>query len=144
MAKYWKPGQPPPGRGVSLAALGASDDGIAVYNPLRGLPIKHQREKLPVYKYRLNFLWSVETHRVVIVLADTGSGKSTQLCQYLDEAGWAVDGKTIVVTQPRRVGALTICARVAEEMGVDVGREVGALVAYLLTYSAIDHRCVRA
>ena len=50
-----------------------------------------------------------------------------ELPQYLHEAGWTSGGRTIVCTQPRRVAAMSVAARVAEEMGVRLGVEVGAL-----------------
>ena len=52
----------------------------------------------------------------------------TELPQYLHEAGWTAGGRTVVCTQPRRVAAMSVAARVAEEMGVRLGVEVGARV----------------
>ena len=62
-------------------------------------------------------------HQVLIVVGDTGSGKSTQLPQYLYEAGFGTCGR-IACTQPRRVAALTLGTRVAEEMGCQLGDTV--------------------
>lgn len=56
----------------------------------------------------------------------TGSGKSTQVPQYLYESGWCEGGRVIAVTQPRRIAAITVATRVAEEMGVELGKEARA------------------
>ncbi|CAK7350467.1 unnamed protein product [Dovyalis caffra] len=59
--------------------------------------------RLPVYKYRTAILYLVETHATTIVVGETGSGKTTQIPQYLKEAGWADGGRVIACTQPRRL-----------------------------------------
>lgn len=53
-----------------------------------------------------------------------GSAQPAELPQYLHEAGWAADGRVVACTQPRRVAATTVAARVAEEMGSVLGDEV--------------------
>lgn len=63
------------------------------------------RKKLPVYPYREEFLEAVQNNKVLIVVGETGSGKTTQIPQYLHEAGWSKIGK-IGCTQPRRVAAM--------------------------------------
>ena len=86
------------------------------------------RKSLPVYKYRdgpNGFLAAVEKYRVLVVVGETGSGKTTQLPQYLHEAGYTKGGLKVGCTQPRRVAAMSVAARVADEMGVKVGNEVG-------------------
>ncbi len=55
------------------------------------------------------------------MVGQTGSGKTTQLPQYLHEVGYTNDGKKIGCTQPRRVAAMSVAARVAEEMGCKLG-----------------------
>lgn len=67
---------------------------------------------------------------MTIVVGQTGSGKTTQLPQYLEQAGWCAEGKVIAVTQPRRVAATTVAARVAEEMGCALGEEVGYSIRF--------------
>lgn len=54
---------------------------------------------LPIAKHRESLLYLVETYPVTIVVGQTGSGKSTQIPQFLDQAGWCADGKVIAVTQ---------------------------------------------
>ena len=61
---------------------------------------------------------------MLIVEGETGSGKTTQIPQYLYESGWCKDGKKIGCTQPRRVAAMSVAARVSEEMEVKLGNEV--------------------
>jgi pre-mRNA-splicing factor ATP-dependent RNA helicase DHX38/PRP16 len=56
-----------------------------------------------------------------VVVGETGSGKTTQLTQYLVEDGYGQKG-TIGCTQPRRVAAMSVAKRVAEEMGVELGQ----------------------
>ena len=60
---------------------------------------------------------------MLIIVGETGSGKTTQIPQYLHEAGYGKAGK-IGCTQPRRVAAMSVAARVATEMGVKLGAEV--------------------
>ena len=62
--------------------------------------------------------------QILIIEGETGSGKTTQIPQYLYEAGFTKDGKKIACTQPRRVAAMSVSARVAQEMGVKLGNEV--------------------
>lgn len=64
--------------------------------------------------------------QVLVVIGETGSGKTTQMTQYLAEAGYTSKGK-IGCTQPRRVAAMSVAKRVAEEVGCRLGEEVGVL-----------------
>jgi ATP-dependent RNA helicase DHX8/PRP22 len=66
---------------------------------------------------------------VLVVVGETGSGKTTQLTQYLLSAGYAARG-IIGCTQPRRVAAMSVAKRVAEEMGVRLGAEVGYSIRF--------------
>lgn len=68
-------------------------------------------------------------NETVIVIGETGSGKTTQIPQYLHEAGLS-DRGVIAVTQPRRVAAITIATRVAKEMKCQVGDTVGLVKIY--------------
>lgn len=92
--------------------------------------IEDTRKSLPVYQFRDDILAAVKEHQVLIVVAETGSGKTTQLPQYLHEAGYTEGGMKIGCTQPRRVAAMSVAARVAEEMGTKVGYEVGYSIRF--------------
>ncbi|TIC17573.1 putative pre-mRNA splicing factor [Wallemia mellicola] len=96
----------------------------------RAQSIDQVRKSLPIYDYRDDILKAVEEHPVLIVCAETGSGKTTQLTQYLHEAGYTKNGMKIGCTQPRRVAAMSVAARVAEEMGTKVGYEVGYSIRF--------------
>jgi pre-mRNA-splicing factor ATP-dependent RNA helicase DHX16 len=87
------------------------------------------RRSLPVYAYREKFLQAVNDHQVLILVGETGSGKTTQIPQYLHEDGWTKKGK-IACTQPRRVAAMSVAARVAREMKVKLGYEVGYSIRF--------------
>lgn len=87
------------------------------------------RKKLPVYPYREEFLAAVKSHQVLILVGETGSGKTTQIPQYLHEIGYSELGK-IGCTQPRRVAAMSVAARVAQEMDVKLGHEVGYSIRF--------------
>lgn len=92
--------------------------------------IDEVRKSLPVYQYREQLLEAIRKHQVLIVVGETGSGKTTQLPQYLFEDGYSKDGKKIACTQPRRVAAMSVATRVADEMGVRIGHEVGYSVRF--------------
>lgn len=87
--------------------------------------IEDTRKGLPVYAHREELMQAIADHQVLIVVGETGSGKTTQLPQFLHEFGYTEGGKKIGCTQPRRVAAMSVAARVAEEMGVRLGRECG-------------------
>ncbi|KAG2437125.1 hypothetical protein HYH02_011381 [Chlamydomonas schloesseri] len=91
--------------------------------------IQEGRRQLPVYPYRNALLEAVEQHQILIIVAETGAGKTTQVPQYLHEAGYSAAGK-IGCTQPRRVAAMSVAARVAHEMGVKLGNEVGYSIRF--------------
>jgi len=93
------------------------------------LSIKEQRESLPVYRFKKQLIEAVRENQLLIVVGDTGSGKTTQLTQYLAEGGFANEGM-IGCTQPRRVAAMSVAARVAEEVGCKLGEEVGYTIRF--------------
>ncbi|KAI9789082.1 MAG: Cyclin-dependent kinase catalytic subunit [Candelina submexicana] len=92
--------------------------------------LEETRKSLPIYGYREQLLAAVENFQVIIIVGETGSGKTTQIPQYLHEAGYTKDGLKVGCTQPRRVAAMSVAARVAEEMNVKVGNEVGYAIRF--------------
>ncbi len=92
------------------------------------LVFKHGPE-LPISARREDILDALRRHQVLIVAGDTGSGKSTQLPQYCLELGRGLDA-LIAHTQPRRLAARALAARIAEEVGQPVGRSVGFRVRF--------------
>ncbi|XP_062887097.1 probable ATP-dependent RNA helicase DHX40 [Mobula hypostoma] len=84
---------------------------------------------LPIQRHREQLVQAVREHPFLIVTGETGSGKTTQFPQYLHRAGLGQHG-VIGVTQPRRVAAISVALRVAEEMGGDLGRTVGYQVRF--------------
>ncbi|CAK5056730.1 unnamed protein product [Meloidogyne enterolobii] len=93
--------------------------------------VKEQREYLPVFAVRQKLLQVIRENSVVIVVGETGSGKTTQLTQYLVEDGYGkIGGGIIGCTQPRRVAAMSVAKRVAEEMGVELGQECGYAIRF--------------
>ncbi|GAA6025804.1 hypothetical protein JCM10207_001496 [Rhodosporidiobolus poonsookiae] len=96
----------------------------------RAQTIDETRKSLPVYQWREQFLDAVANYQVLVIEGETGSGKTTQLPQYLYEAGYCKDGKKIGCTQPRRVAAMSVAARVADEVGCRLGQEVGYSIRF--------------
>lgn len=93
------------------------------------LPMREQRESLPVFQVREQLIKAVQDNQFLVIVGETGSGKTTQLTQYLNESGFSRNG-VIGCTQPRRVAAQSVAKRVAEEMGVRLGQEVGYTVRF--------------
>lgn len=94
------------------------------------MSIKEQRESLPVFKMRSELVKLVKENQFLVVVGETGSGKTTQITQYLAEEGLCGDKRMIACTQPRRVAATSVAKRVAEEVGCKVGEEVGYSVRF--------------
>ncbi|KAH8255382.1 hypothetical protein KR038_002017 [Drosophila bunnanda] len=94
------------------------------------LTLEETKRSLPVYPFKDDLIAAVKEHQVLIIEGETGSGKTTQVPQYLVEAGFTEGKKMIGCTQPRRVAAMSVAARVAEEMGVKLGNEVGYSIRF--------------
>ena len=86
--------------------------------------------ELPVSAAKNEIAEAIRTHQVVIVSGQTGSGKTTQLPKIVLEMGRGSHGHQIVHTQPRRIAARTVAERIASEMGVRLGDEVGFQVRF--------------
>ncbi|KAF1351234.1 P-loop containing nucleoside triphosphate hydrolase protein [Delphinella strobiligena] len=91
--------------------------------------LREQREYLPAFAVREELLRVIRDNQVIIVVGQTGSGKTTQLTQFLYEDGYAKHG-LIGCTQPRRVAAMSVAKRVAEEMEVKLGGTVGYAIRF--------------
>ena len=95
------------------------------------LDILAKRRQLPVHQQRAEFLELVRNNQIVLLVGETGSGKTTQIPQFL-----AYDmlpqktGKMIACTQPRRVAAMSVAQRVADEMDVKLGEQVGYTIRF--------------
>lgn len=84
------------------------------------------RANLPIYEYRADILNAVNTNQVVVISGETGSGKTTQVPQYILEQ-YADEQKPcrIICTQPRRLAATSIADRVSQERNDRIGNSVG-------------------
>ncbi|XP_071377090.1 ATP-dependent RNA helicase DHX8-like isoform X1 [Centroberyx affinis] len=99
------------------------------YGKKTELSILEQRESLPIFKLKEQLIQAVHDNQILIVVGETGSGKTTQITQYLAEAGYTARGK-IGCTQPRRVAAMSVAKRVSEEYGCCLGQEVGYTIRF--------------
>ncbi|KAH0464603.1 hypothetical protein IEQ34_007389 [Dendrobium chrysotoxum] len=84
---------------------------------------------LPILRFEEKILEAVEKNPVVVIIGETGSGKSTQLSQILRRRGYTRSG-AIAITQPRRVAAVSVSRRVALEVGAQLGEEVGYAIRF--------------
>ncbi|KOC69165.1 Pre-mRNA-splicing factor ATP-dependent RNA helicase PRP16 [Habropoda laboriosa] len=91
--------------------------------------IQHQRRSLPVFAVRQELLNVIRENSVVVIVGETGSGKTTQLTQYLHEDGYSCNG-IIGCTQPRRVAAMSVAKRVSDEMATTLGDKVGYAIRF--------------
>lgn len=88
------------------------------------------RSTLPVNESRQSILNAVRQNNVVVLEGETGSGKTTQVPQFLVEAGYATKEQRVCCTQPRRVAAVSVAKRVSQEMDVALGKQVGYSVRF--------------
>ena len=93
------------------------------------LTIREQRESLPIFQFKEQLRKSIGENRIIIIVGETGSGKTTQITQYLAEWGYAKYGR-IGCTQPRRVAAMSVAQRVSLEFGCKLREEVGYLIRF--------------
>lgn len=93
------------------------------------LPSISYDESLPIHSHRVEIAEALREHPLIIVCGETGSGKSTQLPKICLEMGRGVDG-VIGHTQPRRLAARSIAARLADELGSPLGQDVGYKIRF--------------
>ncbi|EGW31161.1 uncharacterized protein SPAPADRAFT_68356 [Spathaspora passalidarum NRRL Y-27907] len=104
------------------------------YGKITSLPIQKQRQQLPIYSMRSELVEQIQNNQFLVIVGETGSGKTTQIVQYIkeEEINKTLDGKTKIIgcTQPRRVAAQSVAKRVSEEIGCKLGEEVGYTVRF--------------
>ena len=100
-------------------------------NPHSGLPFSpryfelfRKRIQLPVWEYQEKFMDLLARHQCICLVGETGSGKTTQIPQWCVDFSKKMGKKSVACTQPRRVAAMSVAQRVAEEMDVSLGQEV--------------------
>jgi pre-mRNA-splicing factor ATP-dependent RNA helicase DHX15/PRP43 len=124
-----------PGATTAEQALAAEDHPNNCYTKKpytqRYKDILAKRRLLPVHKQRDEFLQIIHNNQIMILVGETGSGKTTQIPQFLcfDQQPHKT-GKLIACTQPRRVAAMSVAKRVADEMDVTLGEEVGYSIRF--------------
>jgi len=119
---FWKP--------TTGANNNKSNKDAPVFN-FSSAPLAQQRMLLPIHKHKRQILYSVERFGVVIIVGETACGKSTQIPHYLLSNGWCDNGFQVVCTQPRRIAAQTLAARVTKEVGRgDLGTTIGYTVRF--------------
>lgn len=96
----------------------------------KDLTIEQVRKSLPIYHLKDELIATIKANQILVIEGETGSGKTTQIPQYLYEAGFCENNKKIGCTQPRRVAAMSVAARVAPEMNVKLGDRVGYSVRF--------------
>lgn len=107
-------------------------------NPFTGLPFTPRylqllvkRKTLPVWEYKEKFIEIMNKHQTLVLVGETGSGKTTQIPQWcLDWVRCRYNKKGVACTQPRRVAAMSVAQRVSEEMDVGLGQEVGYSIRF--------------
>ncbi|XP_027041889.1 putative pre-mRNA-splicing factor ATP-dependent RNA helicase PRP1 [Pocillopora damicornis] len=95
----------------------------------RYFDILKKRIELPVWEYREKFMETMKEKQAFVLVGETGSGKTTQIPQWCLET--RIDKrKCVACTQPRRVAAMSVAQRVADELDVTIGQEVGYTIRF--------------
>lgn len=95
----------------------------------RDRTLREQRQYLPAFACRDDLMKIIRENQVVVVIGETGSGKTTQVAQFLHEDGYTKHG-LVGCTQPRRVAAMSVAKRVSEEMECELGSTVGYSIRF--------------
>ncbi|KIM87769.1 hypothetical protein PILCRDRAFT_814484 [Piloderma croceum F 1598] len=89
------------------------------------------RKKLPVFAQMAEFYKMFSNNQIIVMVGETGSGKTTQIPQFVAYSDLPhTKGKLVACTQPRRVAAMSVAKRVADEMDVQLGRQVGYSIRF--------------
>lgn len=88
-----------------------------------------KQKNLPIVSFKQQFIDAVDKHQVLILVGD-GAGKTTQVPQFIVEGKFIKEGKQCIITQPRRNAAIMVAQRVAEEMDIVLGEEIGYNTRY--------------
>jgi HrpA-like RNA helicase len=95
-----------------------------------------KRRQLPVWEYKDAFMATLQKNQVTVLVGETGSGKTTQIPQWCVDFALAIPvtngqkRRGVACTQPRRVAAMSVAQRVANEMDVLLGQEVGYSIRF--------------
>ncbi|EDW09996.1 putative pre-mRNA-splicing factor ATP-dependent RNA helicase PRP1 isoform X1 [Drosophila mojavensis] len=89
-----------------------------------------KRITLPVFEYQADFMRLLSQHQCIVLVGETGSGKTTQIPQWCVDFAVSKGRKGVACTQPRRVAAMSVAQRVSEEMDVNLGDEVGYSIRF--------------
>jgi len=92
--------------------------------------ILEKRKKLPVWEYKERFRDLMHANQVIVLVGETGSGKTTQIPQFCLDIGILKGKQMAACTQPRRVAAMSVAKRVADEMDVSLGEQVGYSIRF--------------
>ncbi|XP_018575762.1 probable ATP-dependent RNA helicase DHX35 [Anoplophora glabripennis] len=101
-----------------------------IYNKHLSQSIQTQKQRLPIFNNRNHILYLLEKYQTLVLIGETGSGKSTQIPQYLTEAGWPAQ---VGICEPRRIAAISLANRVADETGTLVQQD---MVGYAVRFDA--------
>ncbi|MGH0154625.1 UNVERIFIED_CONTAM: hypothetical protein FKN15_037819 [Acipenser sinensis] len=121
-AKKFKPGSP-------LFRLNRKPGMLPPRKENTSVPVEVQRKHLPIYQAREQLINQLRQLHSAVLIGETGSGKTTQIPQYLFEAGIGRQG-LVAITQPRRVAAISLATRVSEEKRCQLGKLVGYTVRF--------------
>ena len=121
------------GHGATASSAPAQRKPAFYVNVKRNPEIQQARSKLPMFAEEQQVMEAIQQHDVIVLCGATGCGKSTQLPQFLYEAGFGHEQGTpgmIGCTQPRRVAAITTAKRISKELNMPLGKQVGFQVRY--------------